>query len=172
ETNADGVAGGHDNRYRAGGFMRGEAGRGAPGHDQVDRKIDQLGRQGSKSLRTRLCKTVLEAMTLSLDITQIPQPIPQSLERWPGLIRKNTNFPKAARRLRAERQRPSGRRTADERDELAPPHGAYPKANDHGLSIAGRDRASQQKRRLMSEMGHKRPIETPPAVATCPLRLQ
>jgi hypothetical protein len=43
--------------------MRGEAGRCAPGHDEVDRKIDQLGRQGRKSLRTPVGKTVLEAMT-------------------------------------------------------------------------------------------------------------
>src|SRR5258708_2487935 len=80
------------------------------------------GCQARKSLRTPSGKTVLEAMTLSLDITQIPQPTPQSLERWPGLIRKNANFPQAARRLRAERQRPSGRRTAEQCDELAPFH--------------------------------------------------
>jgi hypothetical protein len=73
--------------------VRGETGRCSPGHDQVDRKIDQLGRQDRKSLRTPLGKTVLEAVTLSLDITQVPQPVPQSLKRWPGLIRENTDFP-------------------------------------------------------------------------------
>src|SRR5262245_38595274 len=41
------------------------------------------------------------------------------------------------RRLpRARRNRPSGYAAADECDEGAPPHGAYPKAKDHGRSIA------------------------------------
>ena len=73
--------------------MRRETGRCAPGHNQVDRKTDQLGRQGRKSLCTPLGKPVLEAVTLSLDITQVPQPMPQSLKRRPGLIRENTDFP-------------------------------------------------------------------------------
>jgi hypothetical protein len=42
-------------------------------------------------------KTVLEAMTLSLNVPQVPQPVPQSLERWPGLICENTDFPQATR---------------------------------------------------------------------------
>src|SRR5262245_6726651 len=42
------------------------------------------------------------------------------------------------RLLRARRERPSGYTAADECDEFPPPHGAYPKAKDHGLSIAGR----------------------------------
>src|SRR5262249_50315372 len=50
------------------------------------------------------------------------------------------------RLLRARRERPSCRCTAEQCDELAPPHGAYPKARDHGLSIAGQARASQQSR--------------------------
>ncbi len=102
--------------------MRGEAGRRAPGNDQVDRKMDQLGRQGRKSLRTPLGKTILEAMTLSLDVTQVPQPVPQSLERWPGLIRENTDFPQTARRLRPRHERPRDRRAAEQRDELTPLH--------------------------------------------------
>jgi hypothetical protein len=102
--------------------MRGEAGRRAPGNDQVDRKMDQLGRQGRKSLRTPLGKTILEAMTLSLDVTQVPQPVPQSLERWPGLIRENTDFPQATRRLRPRRERPRRCRAAEQRDEFTTFH--------------------------------------------------
>src|SRR5262249_35124709 len=37
--------------------------------------------------------------------------------------------------LRARRERPSCR-AAKKRDELAPPHGAHPKAKDHTLIIA------------------------------------
>ena len=40
------------------------------------------------------------------------------------------------RLLRARHERPR-RCAAEQRDELAPFHGAYPKAKDHGLSIAG-----------------------------------
>src|SRR5947207_15936563 len=58
-------------------------------------------------------------MTPSLDVTQVPQPVPQSLERWPGLIRENTDFPKAIRRLCNDGARPRGRRAAEQGDELA-----------------------------------------------------
>src|SRR5262249_57018420 len=40
------------------------------------------------------------------------------------------------RLLRAHRERPRCR-AAEQRDELAPPHGLPPKARDRGLSIAG-----------------------------------
>ena len=38
--------------------------------------------------------------------------------------------------MRICRERPARERAAEQRDELAPPHGAYPKAKDHGRSIA------------------------------------
>src|SRR5215813_1980417 len=41
------------------------------------------------------------------------------------------------RLLRARRERPSSYTAADKCDEVPPPHGAYPKAKDHGPSIAG-----------------------------------
>src|SRR5262249_21389195 len=41
------------------------------------------------------------------------------------------------RLLRARCERPSGCRAADKCDEFPPPHGAYPKAKDHGRSITG-----------------------------------
>src|SRR5262249_60806941 len=47
------------------------------------------------------------------------------------------------------RERPSGYSAAEKCDKVPPPHGAYPKAKDHGRSIAGvgvgQWRASQQK---------------------------
>jgi hypothetical protein len=39
--------------------------------------------------------------------------------------------------LRTRRKRPSGDTVTEKGDEFPPPHGAYPKAKDHGLSIAG-----------------------------------
>src|SRR5262249_9089355 len=51
------------------------------------------------------------------------------------------------RLLRARHERPSGYTAAEKCDEFPPPHGAYPKAKDHGRTIAGlgvgRWRASQ-----------------------------
>src|SRR5262249_60379191 len=41
------------------------------------------------------------------------------------------------RLLRPRRERPSGHTAAEKRDEFPPPHGAFPKAKDHGRSIAG-----------------------------------
>jgi ActR/RegA family two-component response regulator len=50
--------------------------------------------------------------------------------------------------IERDRKRPR-RRPANESDELAPPHGGYPRPTDHGLGIAGLEwisgRASQQK---------------------------
>src|SRR5262245_48983584 len=59
--------------------------------------------------------------------------------------------------LRPRRDRPR-RRAAEQCDELAPPHGACPKARDHGLSIAGQARASQQKRAAHVRSGSDRAI--------------
>src|SRR5262249_51370749 len=42
-----------------------------------------------------------------------------------------------ARRRSAQPERPSGHTAAQEPDEFSPSHGAYPKAKDHGRSIAG-----------------------------------
>jgi hypothetical protein len=47
--------------------------------------------------------------------------------------------------LRIRRDRLIGQCAAEQDDEIAPPHGAYPKARDNGVSIAGQTRASQQK---------------------------
>ena len=58
-------------------------------------------------------------MTISLNITQVPQPVPESLKRWPGLIRENADFPKVARRLRSNGSWPRSRRAANQRDKLA-----------------------------------------------------
>jgi len=62
-----------------------------------------------------------------------------------GQIHKHANAPYPLALLRVRRQRPHCR-AANKVDEFAPPHGAYPKARDHGLSIAGHADPSQQKR--------------------------
>src|SRR5437660_1823696 len=58
-------------------------------------------------------------MSLPFDIAEVAQPVPQSLQRWPGLIRENADFPKLARRLRSDGSWPRSRRAAEQRDEVA-----------------------------------------------------
>jgi hypothetical protein len=100
--------------------VRGQAGRGAPGHDQVDWKSHQLGRERGKSLGLTLGKPVQKKMALSFDVAQVSQPMPQSLERRPGLVRENTDFPKATRFLRNAGARPSNNCAADKPNKLTP----------------------------------------------------
>ena len=78
-ASADWISGGHHDRYSVGGLVRGQAGRGTPGHDHVDREIHQLGRERRKSLGLPLRKTIHEEMSLSFDIAEVAQPVPQSL---------------------------------------------------------------------------------------------
>src|SRR5207244_11950957 len=59
--------------------------------------------------------------------------------------------------LRIRRDRLVGQCAAEQRDEFAPPHGAYPETRDHGLSIAGRAVHRSRKRPLMSEWGQTLP---------------
>src|SRR5262249_36977268 len=61
------------------------------------------------------------------------------------------------RRLRARHERPRSRRAAEKRDEIAPPHGAYPKGQDQALAIAGPGldwrRTSQYTEPLQARLG-------------------
>src|SRR5262245_50673129 len=80
---------------------------------------------------------------------------------------QDTDAPHLLAVMRAALERPSGYTAAEKRDEFPPPHGAYPKAKDHGRSIAGvgvgRWRASQQKGRPMTGLG-----SSEPAGRSCP----
>src|SRR5262245_16564981 len=64
--------------------------------------------------------------------------------------------------LRPRRERPGGRRAADKADEVPPPHGAYPKAKDHGLSIAGQAVHRRKSGPLMPGPGQNRRSGTIP----------
>jgi hypothetical protein len=52
-------------------------------------------------------------------------------------IHEHADAPHALALLRARCERPRGGRATNNGDEFPPPHGAYPKAKDHGRSIAG-----------------------------------
>src|SRR5262249_45273665 len=79
-------------------------------------------------------------MSLPFDIAEVAQPVPQSLQRWPGLIRENANFPKVARRLRSDGSWPRRCRAAQQRDELAPLHSITSSAR--ASSVGGTSRLS------------------------------
>src|SRR5215470_9475185 len=88
----------------------------------------------------------------TFDITEVAHPAHEFLAEWIVARGSRPDVPDArhlARLLRARRERPCGYTAADKYDEFPPPHGAYPKAKDHGQSIAGvgvgQWRASQQK---------------------------
>src|SRR5262249_60642350 len=69
-----------------------------------------------------LRKTIHEEMSLSFDIAEVAQAVPQSLQRWPVLVRENTDFPKASGRLRKGSAKPrNDRAAADKFNKLTPP---------------------------------------------------
>src|SRR6266540_2893799 len=110
--------------------LRGQTGRRTPGHNQVNRKIDQLGSERRKSLRAPLGKRRDDSF-----LRRNPDPAAHaaSLEQWPGLVRENTDFPYTARCLRNGSARPHNNRATEQRDELAPPD-----AKCHLIPPAGR----------------------------------
>jgi hypothetical protein len=78
------------------------------------------------------------------------------------------NTAHAIRLLRARRKRPHCRRAGNDGDEVAPPHGAYPKAKDRRLPIAGHTVRRSKSRPLMSGQGQLRPSwPRPPSIYVC-----
>jgi hypothetical protein len=111
---------------------------------------------------------------LAFDIAQLAKPLSECCEEvWAGGGEARLNVPDLGdphRRLRACRERPCGGRTADERDELAPPHG-LPQGQwitDNYSRVRAVHRSKSG--RTMTGSGQTRPIDTPHAVAPCPLR--
>src|SRR5262249_57363628 len=61
-----------------------------------------------------------------------------------GTPQEPADPPCSSRLRRARRERPGDCGAAEKWDEAPPPHGAYPKAKDHGRSIAGRMKQSRR----------------------------
>ena len=108
-------------------------------------------RQSGQSIIVALCPAIFDRDIAAFAVTgfgealaERAQPAREQLGRL--LAKKSDHRPRSL--LRARRNRPSGYNAAEKCDEFPPPHGAYPKAKDHGSSIAGQGRASQQKRPL------------------------
>src|SRR5262249_1870910 len=85
------------------------------------------------ALRSRTCTTLTLGRVpdtrenLLARVRQGSRPVPHL--RRPAIAPSTGDFHRPL--LRARRERPCGR-AAEQRYEVAPPHGAYPKAKDHG----------------------------------------
>src|SRR5437016_4957510 len=109
--------------------------------DDGDLVLNQLGRQRRQSVILAPGPAILDRHVAALDITSFVEALAERGHHGCVSLRRPTIEEPDHRHcwlLRARRERPDCRRTAAEkRDEFPPPHGAYPKAKDHGLSIAG-----------------------------------
>src|SRR5262245_48444532 len=124
-----------------------ERGGRAGGHDHLNVRGDQFGDQRGKALILSLRPAIFDGNVAALLVAERTQPVAE----WPDEIRFKLGGRVAqetdpgdfrGRLLRSRRERPR-RRAAEQRDELAPPHGLSPRLGI--LSIAGQRRASQQK---------------------------
>ena len=85
--------------------------------------MDQLDCKLGQSLDPPACKSIFDVDVLPLDITEITQPLTEGVDfrRWSGRAVMQETDPRDFRRLlRMRRERPSRRRAAEQRDELAP----------------------------------------------------
>src|SRR5262245_41303926 len=89
---------------------------------KLDGQCHQFGSEAGVSLRLAGCEAVDNLEILPLDVTQIAQTLLQAVDRRPPLVRENTDAPHRVGLLRMRRDRPPCRGTAEQRDELAPPH--------------------------------------------------
>src|SRR5262249_61588548 len=114
----------------------------------------QRGRQPRNCISSASGHAVMDPDMAMLDIATPAKAAPDrrnEVRELAGRFQAENPDHRHRRLLRARRRWPSRRTAAEKRDKFPPPHGAYPKAKDRGLSIAGswsafRGRASQQKR--------------------------
>jgi len=105
--------------------------------DQVRIGFDQVGRQLGQALQVPFGGAEVEDQVLAFGIAQVSKPVPYNhriLIAGQSKISHPVGF---LCLLRARRERPRCRRATNNGDEFPPPHGADPKAKDHGRSIAG-----------------------------------
>src|SRR5262249_6613441 len=84
------------------------------------------------------CPAELDRYVFTLGEAALFQAAAERFEPVHGILRRaRAHKPdhRQRRLLRPRRERPR-RRASDKRDELPPPHGAYPKAKDHGTKYS------------------------------------
>src|SRR5262249_45260135 len=113
---------------------------GAADHDDIDLRPQQLADQRGYRFDIITIMAKLVGDVAPFDIAEVVHPAHEFLAEWIVARCSRPDVPDTrhlAQLLRARRERPSGYTAAEKCDELPPPHGAYPKAKDHGRSIAG-----------------------------------
>src|SRR5215831_4457836 len=129
----------HDERDALRCALRGADRSGAADYDDIDFRPQQIPDQRGYRFDIITIMAKLVGDVAPFDITEVAHPAHEFLAEWIVARGSRPDVPDTrglARLLRARRERPPRRRRAAEQgDELATPHGAYPR--DHGLSIAG-----------------------------------
>src|SRR5262249_50370604 len=95
----------------------------AVGHNHVHRATNECRRGLGESLRHSIAIRIVKGDVLAFEMAEIAQPVTEGVP--PGCVIKrwanNADTRDLPRLLRAHRQGPSGRRAAEQRDELASP---------------------------------------------------
>ena len=113
----------------------------------------EVGHESRQAIKLALQPMVLHRYVLALDVAGLVEAL---AERGNKLRMRQSGIDEADHRhcrlLRARRDRPSSRRTSEQRDELTSFHCDDPKPKDGG-SIAGQGSAPQQKQPLTVRFG-------------------
>src|SRR5262249_5492748 len=96
--------------------------------NDIDLKADEFGGDLVVALDASLGPAIFDREIATVDPTKFPQPLNESGKQLAATRRRGRaqepNGRQFSRLLRARRKRPSCRRAAEQRDELAPPHGS------------------------------------------------
>src|ERR1700730_10929961 len=124
---------GHDDRDFERRLLCRQSGGCEPRDDYIDFETDQLGGQFGKPVEVSFSRSKLKSNVLPLDIPQIAQPLPKLPPKlfWVDIANDQCADGRHLRLLRVGRERPHGRRGAEQPDELPPSH------VEHGASSLG-----------------------------------
>ena len=132
----------HHDRNRRRRLLGGSSSSAAGGGNNIHWNAGEIACNGGKPVGLPFRRPIFKSNISTFDVSEFAQSSPKMVpdrriidDADAGNLRRSL--------LRPRRQRPSCRCTGEQSDELAPLHGACPKARDHGLSIAGQARASQ-----------------------------
>src|SRR5262249_49027783 len=118
----------------------------------------QIGGQLRQSINPIFCPAIFDCNISTFGIAGLVQTLPErgQTANIIDMLSSTAEEPDTGRRglLRPRRARPD-RRTTDQFDELAPPHGAYPKGHGSRSNYSRSGRASQQKRAAHVRSGSK-----------------
>jgi hypothetical protein len=89
-----------------------------------DLPTNEVRREARQPIVLTLCPTVFERDVLTLDIASLSESLPERDEQWSALGQRRATEKSDHRHrlLRARRERPRGRRAAEQRDEFAAVH--------------------------------------------------